>query len=385
MCILIGRVSSYLSSAMSKSSRQIENGGDGAPELNYSVIAREAGVSRGVVSAFFSGRYYSMDRKSRIGIGAATRAKIKETCLRLNYIPKDPALFFLLYPEKADVGFMLNHLIPDGYGHPYFSLVLDGVNKKASSLEVSVSNFFFDHEHDYMIDPTTLPAPILSGAIKKVLVAGGRQNYSLFSRLNDMGVSVVQLGHSSGIAGTVSVVPDYRGVARLAITRLIEKGHRHIAVVADAYYRPDYYQSRELNAGCREAMATIGIDFKDSDVLIKKAIGYESPSSIIPTLMARKPRPTAVYCYHDWAARSLISSMPDYGLQVPEDFSVVGTEDDRISQTMRPGLSTVHIPHRRLGERAMTELNRIVVDGCEKHEEIVLPVEYVERETVRSL
>ena len=38
------------------------------------------------------------------------------------------------------------------------------------------------------------------------------------------------------------------------------------------------------------------------------------------------------------------------GLRVPEDISIVGFDDIELATVIEPNLTTVHVPHRRMGQ-----------------------------------
>jgi LacI family transcriptional regulator len=64
-------------------------------------------------------------------------------------------------------------------------------------------------------------------------------------------------------------------------------------------------------------------------------------------------RPTAVVCMNDRLAFGAYQALADAGLSVPQDISVVSFDDDPIAAWLRPGLSTVALPHETMGRRAV--------------------------------
>ena len=71
-------------------------------------------------------------------------------------------------------------------------------------------------------------------------------------------------------------------------------------------------------------------------------------------LTATEPRPTAIVCANDRAAIGVVLAAAQLGLSVPGDLSVVGYDDDEnVAPCLVPALTTVRLPHREMGERAM--------------------------------
>ncbi|MEL4503311.1 LacI family DNA-binding transcriptional regulator [Luteococcus sp. H138] len=61
--------------------------------------------------------------------------------------------------------------------------------------------------------------------------------------------------------------------------------------------------------------------------------------------------PTAVLCANDRVAAGVFLAAARLGLRIPEDLSVVGYDDDP-NVAPQLGLSTVRLPHRKMGEHA---------------------------------
>lgn len=351
-----------------------------APGISHADIARAAGVSPGLVSAFFSGNHYTAQRRSGIGISDASRHKIRETCIRLGYIPDSPVSFFRLYPEKADVAFLLNEVVDDGFSNPYHSLLFEGFARSAFGSEVDLSNLFFRSDRDYLANPEALPNAILRNAVKKVGIASQPTNDSLIHQLIRMELAVVLVGNATPIDGVVSVVPDYREAARLGVHKLHEFGHRNFVIAGyERNKRRDIYGGRQTLEGLATGFREIGKPFDEGAILVAKRGSQE----LADQLVAMKKRPTAVFCLEDQLARELSLALMERGLKLPKDMSLLGCNDDRINQEKRPGFSSIHLPCRKIGARAFAELNRIAVEGTpEKHETVVLPVNFVDQGSI---
>lgn len=359
------------------------NGPTRSASLSYAAIAKAAGVSSGLISAFFSGNQYSSERKKGIGISEAKRKKIKDICRKLNYIPENPHAYYILYPEKADVAILMNEDVTDGFSNPYHSLVFEGLAKRAFEKEVELSNLFFRSDHDYMIRPEALPNPLLRSAIKKVGLTG-RPNYSLICQLLRMDVALVIVGNSVPMDGIVSVVPDFREAGRLGMQILVEHGHRSILVAAPHPMSADRYNGRMMREGCRQAAREYEVDFAENRIF---ELGPQTmQKEIIDVLSASQERPTAIFSFDDNQARQITHLLEKAGYSIPRDISILSCNDDRINQETPPGLSTIHLPCRAVGRTALDELNRIALEGRPiRARTVCLPVHFVDHGTLRSI
>jgi LacI family transcriptional regulator len=144
--------------------------------------------------------------------------------------------------------------------------------------------------------------------------------------------------------GMPAVVPDEVGGGRAATEMLLNAGHRRIAFLNTTSESP----AREGRLrGYRDALDAAGVAWDPSlvlDVQPDQAGGFGA----VPALLDSQV--TAVFCHNDRVAMGLYDGLRDRGLRVPRDLAVVGFDNQEvISAHLRPGLSTVQLPHYELG------------------------------------
>ncbi|MGI9379550.1 MAG: substrate-binding domain-containing protein, partial [Methyloligellaceae bacterium] len=73
----------------------------------------------------------------------------------------------------------------------------------------------------------------------------------------------------------------------------------------------------------------------------------------------------------------------ELGLRVPQDISIVGFDDIDLASIVSPRLTTVHVPHRRMGKRAAELLIEMISARtiATSHE---IAFEIVDRESLAS-
>jgi LacI family transcriptional regulator len=70
-----------------------------------------------------------------------------------------------------------------------------------------------------------------------------------------------------------------------------------------------------------------------------------------------------VFCFNDRVAMGLYQAAAELGLRIPRDVSVVGFDNQEIiAGALRPGLTTVQLPHYEMGMWAVEQLYRIIDD-----------------------
>src|SRR5947207_1007793 len=97
-------------------------------------------------------------------------------------------------------------------------------------------------------------------------------------------------------------------------------------------------------------------------------------------LLASEP-PTAAFVASDYIALGMLSAAETHGIRVPEDLSVVGFDDIRFSQYVRPRLTTIRSPVERLAQTGVERLFERMAGTAGPARTEVLPVELIVRES----
>ena len=63
-------------------------------------------------------------------------------------------------------------------------------------------------------------------------------------------------------------------------------------------------------------------------------------------------RPTAIFCGNDVLAIGAMLEAQHRGISIPDDLSIVGFDDLPMAEHLPPGLTTVHVPSKRMGAEA---------------------------------
>ncbi|SLN59862.1 Catabolite control protein A [Pseudoruegeria aquimaris] len=153
--------------------------------------------------------------------------------------------------------------------------------------------------------------------------------------------------------GPVSIGFDNRKAMAALTARVLEQGHRRLALVSAPRAGND--RARERAEGVSEAMAAHGVPPADL-VLIETPYSITNGAEAFARLMARRPRPTAVLCGNDVLAAGALRQAREMGIDVPGEVSVTGFDDIELAEIVTPALTTVHVPHRAMGAGAARKL-----------------------------
>lgn len=197
-----------------------------------------------------------------------------------------------------------------------------------------------------------------------------------------LGAHTVLLDARSIANNLTSVVPDEVGGAMVAVRELTDHGHQRICFIND---ENDIPASRLRLKGFRDGLKQARRRFDPAMVVIEEAItpgGYRAASMLLDRPKAL--RPTGLFCFNDRMAMGVYQAAADRGLRIPEDLSVVGYDNQELlAANLRPGLTTVALPHYEMGRWAVDALIKIInSDGKEPSRNDVLPCPLVRRASV---
>jgi LacI family transcriptional regulator len=193
------------------------------------------------------------------------------------------------------------------------------------------------------------------------------------------GMSVVML-NATNAQHPVSVLPDETAGGREAVRLLIAQGHRDgIALIGqnDDVER-DLFRSATVArrvAGIRSEMA-----LNDREFIAEESIWlWEPEEGYLATkrLLANHPDVRALLCMNDRLAFGAYQALTEAGLRVPDDVSVVSFDNDELAAYLRPGLTTVALPHEHMGRRAV----ELLLSG-EGSGETLIPMPAIQRSSI---
>jgi LacI family transcriptional regulator len=165
----------------------------------------------------------------------------------------------------------------------------------------------------------------------------------------------------------------------LACEYLLKLGHHRIAIVTGLI---ETMGGRMMLEAFRKCMADADISLP-TQYVIRGDFSLSSGVIAARQLLQCDPLPTAVFACNDLMAYSLIHTLAEAGLQIPDDISIIGFNDFPMSKYFYPKLTTVRTPTHQLG----IEAARFLLERLDNPElptrEITLPVELVIRGSCR--
>lgn len=168
-----------------------------------------------------------------------------------------------------------------------------------------------------------------------------------------------------------------RHAAYLMTQYLLRQGHRNIAFAADNHVGVD---GKRFQGYC-DALRETGLPEATPQFVMLEA-QEERLCICLEEILAKKSLFTALFFASDYYAMRCIHFLQDHRVQVPEDISVVGFDDNLLGRNMRPKLTTMRQDPTLKGKLAVEMLLEFIAGKSPKVFNIRLPAELVIRDTV---
>ncbi len=196
------------------------------------------------------------------------------------------------------------------------------------------------------------------------------------------GTPAVLLDARSVNGDVSSVVPDEVGGAVTAVRELIAAGHHRIAFLNNVDDIPATHLRWQ---GFRQGLNEAGRRLRSGMVTAAASTpgaGYEAARELLDQPAHR--RPTGVFCFNDRMAMGTYQAAAELGLRIPHDLSIVGFDNQElIAANLRPGLTTVALPHYAMGQWAVAALIDVVNSVAQQPiRQEILPCPLVRRASV---
>ena len=175
-----------------------------------------------------------------------------------------------------------------------------------------------------------------------------------------------------------SVVIDDEEAARVAVDYLIKRGHTKIGVMAG---EQENIHTKLRILGYQKALYDAGILY-NPELVTYAGWGKELSYNAAEALLAKDI--TAIFSMSDRNAGGIYKYLFEHGKQAGKDISIIGFDDEMISDFMTPGLTTMRIDLLGIGKKAI-EMLFDKMEGKEVTREIKMPCRLIERASVSSI
>lgn len=226
-----------------------------------------------------------------------------------------------------------------------------------STLLVATSNYDPDRELEQI-------KALIARGIDGLILIGESRPPATYEFLNRREVRFLLAWCWSPNSDHVCVGFDNRQAACQLAEQVIAFGHRDICMIAGIGAWNDRATAR-LD-GVRDALLGAGLSLRD-DQIEEAQYTLEDGAAACKRILDRHPQTTAIICGNDVLAVGAMKATKARGLIVPDDISVCGFDNIDLAKAVEPQLTTVQVPHRRMGRAAATHLLKVSKSSKKPH------------------
>ncbi len=313
-------------------------------------IALEAGVSTAAVSYVINGKK---------GVGPQMREKIEQVMEKYDYRPSMRSKSLSLGKNYCIHAVIRREAAPACKAF-YFGVIAQMVEQEMGLYSVVPVFQSDDTDND-----DSLLEVIRSHSTDGIIAFQGVVP-QIRTKLEKSKIPLVVINPGLEETKDTSVIIDFEKLSYNAVSYLIEKGHRKIAMIG-MQCMPLFFE--KTKAGFLRALGSAGIEAAPE--LIRGEADSEAGAAKAMENILKAGRPTAVFCVQDNFAISAMNTCVSHGLNVPKDISFIAIDDVPESRYLNPPLTTIPIYPAEIAEAALSLISQKMKDGSP--ESIILP------------
>src|ERR1700761_9277434 len=326
------------------------------PRVTLKTLAEHLNLTAGTISAALN------DSAAARAIPEHTKRRILKAARELNYKPNYFARSLRLQ-RTYTIG-----VIAEQIGDPYGAAIITGIEEYLRNSQYLFLTMI--HRHDQRILQSYSQLLLARGVEGFITVDTSIQEKTPLP-------TVAVAGHRH-LPGVTNITIDHRIAARLALTHLMEHGHRDIAFLKG---QKDSSDSKTRWAAICDVAKELGVRLQ-SALTVQIETDLATPELGYPAakvLLARKKHFTALFAYNDISAIGAIQAFHEAGLRVPEDVSVVGFDNIPLATIFKPELTTISQPLLRMGQMAAKTIIEQIEKAAQYKPEIMIEPELIQR------
>lgn len=327
-------------------------------------VAKAVGVSPSTVSRVIN------DSKR---ISDETKKNVRKAMKELGY--HQNAVARSLVTQKSNtIALVMARSTQKAFANPFFSGVIQGIS---NITQKSYFNLLLSSTEDYHQEQEESLKLMRNRKVDGLILLGSRVNDELINQLLEYNFPFVLIGRSPEHSGIPIVNNDNIKAANDTVNYLVNKGYKKILALSGP---EEYIVSQDRASGYRKAMQEF--DYTQYSKIVSTSDftyedGYEATIQLL-----NEDYFDAIFAFDDMLAIGALRAIQSFGLRVPADKAVIGFNDDPMVSYLKPALTTVKLPIKKMGEEAAKMLIKIIKEKDYKGEEIILSTELLIRDSV---
>ncbi len=293
--------------------------------MNLEQVAHRAKVSTATVSRVLNNASV---------VKSSTRARVLRAIEELKYHPNLHARH-LAGGKSSTIGVIVSNM-----ENPFFFDIYKTVESDAHAggYEVVVANT--DYRPEQLVASIRL---MIGRRVAGLAAIVSEMDPALIDELTDSQIPVVFYDVGSPRKNITNIRVNYRRGIEKIVDYLHAMGHRSLGFIGH------HSVLGPINERMKTVMDAVA-RFPELDVRsAADADTLEGGRQAARSLLGEGYQPTAIICVNDIMAVGALRELRERGLRVPQDVSVTGFDNVKLSEFCCPALTTVHIPRDRIG------------------------------------
>lgn len=328
-------------------------------------IAKECGVTKGLVSRALAGKY---------NVGDETRSLIMKKAVELNY---DFSKLRAKNQKKASVVIVVSStiLMKEDYWQPILKNMYATLNRAFIKMEYFV---FDDNNIDMQSVKALKDNPCLA------FIVFHKNPDEVFKELRKFNKPIIEVDpkymHASGV--TQIKYSNYTSIYD-ATQKLIDYGHHHICFYGSDMHAMSFRERHEGFLACIDNNKNEGV--VGYNVIFDNTDQQYGNSQMLEEALNNNPKISAIICANDICALNAYTVIEKMGKSIPRDYSVVGFDNVQLGREAHPKLSTFNVPREQIGDEIGLYIIRLMQDDKPQYSEFVIRCDFIERDSIRRI
>lgn len=269
---------------------------------------------------------------------------------------------------------------------PFLSSLISGIEVTARKSDYSV---IIMQSHDSYEEEVNMAKSLYSSRVSGVIcsLAMETKDTSHFQQFSNNNIPLVFVDRVPKGYNTFRVVIDNYTAGYKATKHLIDQGCKRIAHMTAGSEFGNLYNERKR--GYIDALTEHNLPLQEELIINLGAMTYEEGVKASNKLFDLKPIPDGLFAPGDILAVSAVQTAKKRGIKVPEDFAIIGFNNDPISEIIEPNISTITHPAEKMGKAAaniiIENIKSLKEDEEEAKEITFLNTEVLVRESSRKI
>lgn len=335
--------------------------------MNLKKLAEHVGLTPGTVSRALN---------NYKDISEATRRRVQQAAEELNYRPSRVAQQLARGKHRVDtVAFVMAPGV-HRFSDPFFAKFISGVGDTLAKAECDLLITTPSCEDTEL---ETYRRLIRENKANAFIVTRTRPQDARIKFLDSQTIPYVCHGRTTRSKHFSWYDVDMLKGGKQIATRFIQQGHQRLALITP----PQIFNfSRLLEQGYRQIIdkspEPVSLLVKEGDM--SEASGFTITQRWLAETTA-ETRPQAIFCGSDAMAIGAMQAIQQHGLQVGTDIAIIGYGDFPLASFVSPALTTLRQPLSDAGAQVTRMLLRQLEHPDKDPEQVLLPLELIERES----